>query len=141
MLQARAQAGWPVIGSVDPVSGDPVLHPFWKRCCSDPLGEGLGTMKLEYAAAARLWVEVVPEDGFGSCAYIAERKRRYKRVEVVGEVRCVVVSLNLDAAGWITFRLCFEDTDRLSIDEDHVVGVACAVQQREFSDDDTRIGR
>ena len=140
-LKARAEGGRiGRIGGVRTLWRIPVVGPFWQLLGLDPLAKGLGSMELEDLTRAGMRIEVVPEDRLRAGADVAERERCDRRMEIVGEARGVLVGLNLDATDGIPFRFGFERANGHPVDEDHVVGVAFAADQRELADDHAGAG-
>ena len=104
-----------------------------------PGEQGFGTMKREHAAAARVGIEAVGEEGFRARALVAERERRFPRRQAERDAGDILGGLLLDAGEGVAFGLGLDRADGFGVNEQRVVRFAGL--EGEFADGDTARGR
>ena len=95
-------------------------------------------MEREDAAAARVGIEAVGEEGLRAGAFVAERERRFPCRQAERNAGDIFGGLLLDAGERVAFGLGFDCADGFAIHEQRVVGFAGG--KGEFADGDAAVG-
>ena len=85
------------------------------------------------AAALRIRVQTVDESRVDTGAHVQERERVDQWIQAGRQPGRILVRLQLDARQGVTDRLCFEDTGRLPVYEQHVIGEPVAGRHPELA--------